>query len=206
MNTDHRSHLTQYAVRFILALAISLVIIGPLLAHAAAIPDRRFGAIDTFDNPSAATALGAGWTRVRFPWADLQPNNDGEWNNNFFTDDQLAAELAAGREVVGLIVNTPHWALEDGSVPGVPVGRGAEKRKNSSNFNAWPTMSSKPPILRPSFTSASSLISGTQTTAARLSSSGCLTRCRRIRKPPRTIITSTSLRPIYTFSPTMSTI
>src|SRR3972149_1409500 len=136
MNTDHRSHLTQYAVRFILALAISLVIIGPLLAHAAAIPDRRFGAIDTFDNPSAATALGAGWTRVRFPWADLQPNDDGQWNNNFFTDDPLAAELAAGREVVGWIVNTPHWALEDGSVPGVPSG--LYLREDDPN-NHWAT-------------------------------------------------------------------
>ncbi len=30
--------------------------------------------------------------------------------------------MAAGREVVGLIVNTPPWALQDGNVPGVPSG------------------------------------------------------------------------------------
>ena len=30
--------------------------------------------------------------------------------------------MAAGREVVGLIVNTPPWALDDGNIPGVPNG------------------------------------------------------------------------------------
>ena len=98
-----------------------LSLLQPLLATAA-IPERRFGAIDTFDNPQAATQLGAGWTRVRFPWADMQPNDSGQWNTSFFTDEQLNRELAAGREVVGLIVNTPPWALQDGNVPGVPSG------------------------------------------------------------------------------------
>ena len=102
-------------------LAFALNLLQPLLATAAT-PDRRFGAIDTFDNPAAATQLGAGWTRVRFPWADMQPNDSGQWNTSFFTDEQLNRELAAGREVVGLIVNTPPWALEDGNVPGVPSG------------------------------------------------------------------------------------
>jgi hypothetical protein len=92
------------------------------LRATAAISERRFGAIDTFDNPQAATQLGAGWTRVRFPWADMQPNDSGQWNTSFFTDGQLARELAAGREVAGLIVNTPPWALQDGNVPGVPSG------------------------------------------------------------------------------------
>ena len=102
----------------------------------AAISEKRFGAIDTFDNPQAATQLGAGWTRVRFPWADMQPNDSGQWNTSFFTDGQLARELAAGREVVGLIVNTPPWALQDGSVPGVP--NGLYLREDDPN-NLWAT-------------------------------------------------------------------
>src|SRR5512143_2722738 len=108
-----------------LIIIVLLVLAQPALVTAAppaVIPDRRFGVVDAFDNPAAATQLGAGWTRVRFPWATLQPDNDGEWNNNFFSDNQLATELAAGREVVGLIVNTPPWALQDGNVPGVPSG------------------------------------------------------------------------------------
>lgn len=119
MNMDSR--FTHYSLLIILLLALALSLFQPLLATAAT-PDRRFGAIDTFDNPAAATQLGAGWTRVRFPWADMQPNDSGQWNTSFFTDEQLAKELAAGREVVGLIVNTPPWALRDGNVPGVPNG------------------------------------------------------------------------------------
>lgn len=122
MNMDsYALRFTHYALRITLLLAILSGLAQPLLVRAAT-PDRRFGAIDTFDNPAAATQLGAGWTRVRFPWADMQPNDSGQWNTSFFTDAQLAKELAAGREVVGLIVNTPPWALEDGSVPGVPSG------------------------------------------------------------------------------------
>ncbi|CAG0935576.1 hypothetical protein TFLX_04418 [Thermoflexales bacterium] len=140
MNTN--SHVTRYAlVRSLpvglmtLLLALVLNLLQPLLANAV-ISERRFGAIDTFDNPAAAAQLGAGWTRVRFPWADMQPNDSGQWNTAFFTDEQLARELAAGREVVGLIVNTPPWALQDGSVPGVPSG--LYLREDDPN-NVWAT-------------------------------------------------------------------
>jgi hypothetical protein len=136
MPTNSVSRLAVYALRITFATAILFNLLGPQLASAAGIPDRRFGAIGTYENPAAAAALGAGWTRVRFPWADLQPNDDGEWNNSFFTDQQLAAELAAGREVVGLIVNTPPWALENGDVPGVP--RGLYARDDDPN-NVWAT-------------------------------------------------------------------
>ncbi len=94
----------------------------PATRHLQTIPDQRFGVIETYADPASATTLGAGWTRVRFPWSDLQPNNDGEWNNAFFSDEMLAAEIAAGREVVGMIVNTPFWALNDAAMPGVPRG------------------------------------------------------------------------------------
>jgi hypothetical protein len=119
------THQALRITHYLILITLLLALIQPAFVTASpqsAIPDRRFGAVDTFDNPAAATQLGAGWTRVRFPWATLQPNNDGEWNNTFFSDDQLNAEIAAGREVVGLIVNTPPWALQDGGLPGVPSG------------------------------------------------------------------------------------
>ncbi|HLF25217.1 MAG TPA: PT domain-containing protein [Anaerolineae bacterium] len=112
--------------------AVSLVRHRPPLA----IPDRRFGIVETYDDPASAAALGAGWTRVRFPWADLQPNNDGEWNSAFFTDAMLAAESDAGREVIGMIVNTPFWALNDAAVPGVPRGLNLPE---SDPGNVWAT-------------------------------------------------------------------
>ena len=111
--------------RLFIAFALGAGLLTAPLSSASpaqVIPDRRFGVVETHGDPGSATAIGAGWTRVRFPWSDLQPNNDGEWNDAFFTDDMLAAELVAGREVVGLIVNTPHWALNDQAVPGVPRG------------------------------------------------------------------------------------
>jgi hypothetical protein len=129
------SRFTRYSILIVFLLAFFLSLLQPLRATAA-ISDRRFGAIDTFDNPQAATQLGAGWTRVRFPWADMQPNDSGQWNTSFFTDEQLNRELAAGREVVGLIVNTPSWALQDNSVPGVP--RGLYLREDDPN-NLWAT-------------------------------------------------------------------
>src|SRR5512147_3123498 len=142
MNTDSRNHFTRHlSVRslpvglVILVVVIALGIAQPFLVNAAT-PDRRFGAVDTFDNPQAATQLGAGWTRVRFPWADMQPNDSGQWNTSFFTDEQLNRELAAGREVVGLIVNTPPWALQDSGVPGVPSG--LYLREDDPN-NLWAT-------------------------------------------------------------------
>ncbi|MBI5565098.1 MAG: hypothetical protein HY870_09390, partial [Chloroflexi bacterium] len=133
MTSHHSSLVTRYSLLITVILAVLLGQVSPSSA-VASIPDRRFGAIDTFDNPVAASALGAGWTRVRFPWATLQPNNDGEWNDAFFTEAQLNAEIAAGREVVGLIVNTPSWALEDGNIPGVPGG--LSTRDDDPN-NTW---------------------------------------------------------------------
>lgn len=108
--------------------------IYPFAPVAQTIPDSRFGVIESYDDPASASAIGAGWTRVRFAWSDLQPNNDGEWNNAFFSDEQLAVELASGRQVVGLIVNTPFWALEDSSVPGVPRGLYTPEREPN---NVW---------------------------------------------------------------------
>ncbi len=135
MNADSLSKFTRHFSLVIFILALALNLLQPLLATAA-ISERRFGAIDTFDNPQAAAQLGAGWTRVRFPWADMQPNDSGQWNTSFFTDEQLARELSAGREVVGLIVNTPPWALQDSSIPGVPSG--LYLREDDPN-NLWAT-------------------------------------------------------------------
>ncbi len=83
--------------------------------------DRRFGVVDAFDNSAAASQLGAGWTRLRFQWSVIQPNESGQWNDADL-EATVNSELAAGREVVGLIVNTPPWALRDGNVAGVPAG------------------------------------------------------------------------------------
>jgi len=89
---------------------------------AAGIPDYRFGVVEAYAAPDAATALGAGWTRVTFPWNEIQLNGPDEWNTVRFTDQALATELARGRQVVGLLVTTPGWATDVGRGAGVPQG------------------------------------------------------------------------------------
>lgn len=83
--------------------------------------DYRFGVVDAFDNSAAASQLGAGWTRLRFQWSVIQPNDPAQWNDADL-EAIVNSELAAGREVAGLIVNTPPWALKDGAIAGVPRG------------------------------------------------------------------------------------
>ena len=80
------------------------------------IPDPRFGVIESQENPVAATELGAGWTRVRFQWADLQPNGPLGWIPPI-SDEQLDSERTAGREVIGLLIGIPDWARDENRLP-----------------------------------------------------------------------------------------
>ena len=78
--------------------------------------DRRFGVIESFEDPAAAGRLGIGWTRVRFQWADVQPDGPRDWEPPI-DDETLAAELDAGREVVGLLIGIPEWARAGNDLP-----------------------------------------------------------------------------------------
>jgi hypothetical protein len=89
---------------------------------AAGVPDYRFGVVEAYAAPAAASALGAGWTRATFRWNEIQLNGPDEWNEVSISDAALASELARGRQVVGLLVATPGWATDVGIGPGVPQG------------------------------------------------------------------------------------
>lgn len=78
--------------------------------------DDRFGVVESFEDPAAASRLRVGWTRARFQWADVQPDSPNEWRPPL-DDEALAAELDAGREVVGLLIGIPDWARGEGGVP-----------------------------------------------------------------------------------------
>lgn len=84
-------------------------------------PDPRFGAIETYDASAAASEMGAGWTRIPFLWAQMQPNGTHEWIPPL-SDEELAREIAQGRQPVGLVITTPAWATDMGIGPGVPYG------------------------------------------------------------------------------------
>jgi hypothetical protein len=105
----------------LIVMAALLTLLPPIVSTLAQRPDPRFGAVDAGDNSAAAAQLGVGWTRLRCVWSDIQPNDSGQWNDAGL-EAQVNAEIAAGREVVGLIVNTPPWARKDSNKAGVPSG------------------------------------------------------------------------------------
>jgi hypothetical protein len=77
-------------------------------------PDTRFGVVEAYHAPGAASWAGAAWERVRFHWAEIQAGGEASWDDGEFTDEVLAAELAAGRQVIGLLIGLPDWAGENG--------------------------------------------------------------------------------------------
>jgi len=109
---------TIHAIPIIVLL---LTVLAPSPSVAAGPPDPRFGAIETYDAPAAATEMGAGWTRIPFLWARMQPNGTHEWLPPI-SDAALALEIAQGRQPVGLIITTPGWATDMNIGPGVPYG------------------------------------------------------------------------------------
>ncbi len=112
--------------KLLLCAALLLSVISALLpcpaVSAAGIPDYRFGVVESYAAPDAATTLGAGWTRVTFEWNRIQTNGPDEWNVTPISDEVLANELAQGRQVTGLLITTPGWATDVGIGPGVPQG------------------------------------------------------------------------------------
>ncbi|HRQ12747.1 MAG TPA: hypothetical protein PK205_05515 [Promineifilum sp.] len=78
--------------------------------------DIRFGVIESFEDPAAAGRIGAAWTRARFQWAEVQPDSPRDWRPPL-DDEELAAELDAGREVVGLLIGIPDWARDRRGLP-----------------------------------------------------------------------------------------
>jgi len=73
-------------------------------------PDPRFGIVEAFFNPEAASEAGAGYTRIILRWDVIQPTSPADWKPANVPDPIIAGELAAGREVIGLLIGTPAWA------------------------------------------------------------------------------------------------
>lgn len=99
---------------FVLALLILLLAITKVEAED---DFPRFGVIESYELSEKATELGVGWTRVRFPWAEVQPDSPDQWLEPVVTDAQIAGEVATGRRVVGLIVGIADWARDEHDLP-----------------------------------------------------------------------------------------
>ena len=88
-------------------------------------PDPRFGIVEAFRAPDFAARLPIGWERLVFWWKSLQPDGPDSWNA-FATnhDHQIDAEVAAGRQLAGVLINTPDWAAVNPAQHGNSVPKG----------------------------------------------------------------------------------
>ena len=124
------------AYRRIALALLALVVAGPLAAPAPSVGasdtprtaapvarDPRFGLNETARNGMSdpADTAGANFSRVTFWWSELQKHGPDEFDL-FATDQdrQINEEVKRGRELAGLMLNTPGWASSDGTRNGVP--------------------------------------------------------------------------------------
>lgn len=84
--------------------------------------DPRFGAVEAFWAPDEAARVGLGWERILFFWSEIQPAGPEDWNTWHVDDRWLARAQADGREVVGVLKQTPAWATDGLPAAGVPRG------------------------------------------------------------------------------------
>jgi len=92
----------------------------PAAAQTPAPPAPRFGLVDSYVNRVEADASGAGWTRIFIRWDVVQPAGPGDWKPANVPDTFIDAEIAAGREVVAVLIGTPAWATDSRSAAAVP--------------------------------------------------------------------------------------
>lgn len=101
---------------------IFALLASQLNALAQAAPDPRFGAVEAFRDPNSARDLNLGWERILFYWSELQPNGPDDWNIYHVEDGWISTATANGRQVIGLLENTPRWATDGANQIGVPRG------------------------------------------------------------------------------------
>jgi hypothetical protein len=72
--------------------------------------EARFGAVESYLRPVDAVEAEVGWERIIFEWRYLQPNGPDDWDTSHIPDEWLDNARRAGRLIVGLVKNAPHWA------------------------------------------------------------------------------------------------
>ncbi len=113
----------------LLLLCLLLVVVGlffrfvdlpaiarPVFTQPVQQPDWRFGVVESYEDPAAATDLGVAWTRVRFHWAYVQAEGPGTWTPRI-SEERINDELAAARTVVGILIGIPDWARGPDRLP-----------------------------------------------------------------------------------------
>ncbi|CAG0934817.1 hypothetical protein TFLX_03683 [Thermoflexales bacterium] len=113
---------------------IMALLAAQLQVTAQTTPDWRFGAVEAFRSPNDARELNLGWERILFYWSEMQPSGPDDWNIFHVEDGWISTAAAQGRQVIGLLENTPRWATDGANQIGVP--RGLELPVDDPN-NLW---------------------------------------------------------------------
>jgi hypothetical protein len=79
--------------------------------------ERFFGAVQAIYNPDRALQAGVQWERLIFPWSLIQNGGPESWADGYFSDQQIAQEVARGIQIVGLAIYTPQWATSTPMAP-----------------------------------------------------------------------------------------
>lgn len=108
--------------RCVVTLTLLLSLLPPTPLHAVALPDPRFGAVESYMAPEEAADLGVGWDRMIIQWYTHQPDKVDQWIVSAEETTRIATANAAGREVVALLMGTPAWATDGPGGGGVPRG------------------------------------------------------------------------------------
>jgi hypothetical protein len=106
----------------LIAGLLCLLMLAPLRAQPANDTPNPFGVVEGFWVADEACALGVGWERIIFDWAQIQPTGPDDWNTLNVDERWLRDAQGCNREVVAIVKHTPQWAT-DGTVNiGVPRG------------------------------------------------------------------------------------
>lgn len=84
--------------------------------------DPRFGAVEAYHEPELADEAQLGWSRILFYWSELEREGPDDWNPFHAPLERIDREIEGGREVIGLLQNTPAWATDGVPDAGVPRG------------------------------------------------------------------------------------
>ncbi|MFQ5342863.1 MAG: hypothetical protein ACE5F6_15095 [Anaerolineae bacterium] len=76
--------------------------------------------MQAYEAGDAADEVEVGWERLFFSWPDMQPEGPDQWDEPYYGDAVIDREVAAGRELVGLLINTPLWASDGKTFASVP--------------------------------------------------------------------------------------